>query len=177
MLNAIARVHRTVLEYNYTYRSPYTVILLFLLAVLATALPGCSTSPLSDPSSTQTVALKIAVQTASIRLIRKNTTTADQATARAAKVKEVAEGAQRWLDNPEVPAVSLPDLLRSRIAELNLPPDEQLLANALVAVVEQEITGLTNAASPTLPPPPEQLRTTVNTLLDWVIEAAEAYGV
>ena len=148
-----------------------------LLAILV----GCaSLSATPTPTSPQAQLLaKLAVQAATVDLIRKNTRNPEEATARAREVKQVATEARTFFDRSPTSLADLPKALNDRVASLNLSPEDRLLANNLIQLASLELTALTQPSATqqtNLPVPLSVVKATVNTLLDWVIEATAAYG-
>jgi len=61
-------------------------------------------------------------------------------------------------------------LVNTEIAKLNLPPADQVLADALVAALEQQITAIVSAKTGTVVSPSTQLA--IATVCNWVIADA-----
>lgn len=135
--------------------------LLIGLAVLFTA--GCAALQ-SAP-----LVAKIAVQQATLRLIE--TQPEAQVVQKAHKVAQFAKAAKQWALTPDTVTVpQLAEAARERLQQLDLTPSERLLANDLVALIEQELRQRLGQQGLS-----EDARVTVNQVLTWVIEAADVY--
>lgn len=136
--------------------------LLGLMAAAALTFAGCA----SLGTATQQTAEQLVVEYATLKVIGSGSTTALRQ-AKAAQILSIASTAQVDVANPAATLATVTAQVAVRIAALNLSPADQLVANALVQVVTDDLaakigTGVLN---------PEQV-TSVNTVLGWVVQAA-----
>jgi hypothetical protein len=125
---------------------------------LAVALAGCATGDLkTDPSA------RLAVTYATLKVIESG----PDSEVRAAKIRSIASEARQFVETDAISLDQLAAAMRARLAEENLSPSDQVLADALVLTVTAELearvgTGLLS---------PEQ-KLTVGAVLGWVVVAA-----
>lgn len=145
----------------------------FCIAILAT---GCaSTGNDITPSDAQLAVVRAGVTSATILLIKGATHSPADAVSRAQRVKAVAREAQTWIDTSVVAIADLPAALRTRVATMNLPAEDVVLASTLVelvAAIAESTPQLEQTADAVQP-----VATRVNAVLGWIIGAAEAFGV
>lgn len=111
---------------------------------------------------------KLIVQAATMKVIEAGT---DRA-AKASKILAAADAARVWLDADGVTLSELRGAMVARIAAADIEPSDKLLATALVDVVVAEID--VRIGQGVISP---EKRVTVNTVLAWVIQAAQFYAL
>lgn len=139
---------------------------MILRALTSIVLPLALAAGLVACQSIQTerTSARLAVTVATLKVIEADK---DNQVERAAKVATIARDAQKLLDGDDVTLTALQTAVKTRLDAAELAPSDRLLADALVAMLADELRarlgdGLLN---------PEQ-RVTVSTVLDWVAVAA-----
>lgn len=138
-------------------------ILLSCACMAVMCIAGCASTP-------QTPLNSLVPQYLTGKLIEQGKTP-EERLAKAQRVKAIAEDAKSFFAGEGLTVEELAQAARGRIAELHLETSDLIAANALVnAAVEYLNKQITDGVIS-----PEK-RTTVNQLLDWIIQAAELYG-
>lgn len=137
-------------------------IYLGLMAVVAVMFAGCA----SLGTATQQTAEQLVVEYATLKVIGTGSTTADRQ-AKAAQILTIATAAKADFADPAATLATVTAQVAARIATLKLQPADQLVANALVQVVSDELAAKIGAG--VLDPAKVA---SVNTVLGWVIEAS-----
>lgn len=135
---------------------------LMAAAAVAIALTGCA----SLGTTTQQTAEQLVVEYATLKVVGTGSTTAARQ-AKAAQILTIATTAKVDFADPAATLATVTAQVAVRIAALKLAPAEQLVANALVQVVSDELAAKIGAG--VLDPAKVA---SVNTVLNWVIEAS-----
>lgn len=135
-----------------------------LAGAMALACVGCETLEKSPGTAS------LVVQYATAKVIESGKT-ADERSARAARIKTIAEEARTWFDGEDVTIGFLEAAAQARIAKLNLGAADTLLANGLVQVIVQELQK--KVGEGVLSP---ESKMTVSQVLGWIVGAADLYA-
>lgn len=133
-----------------------------LMAAAVLAFAGCAS--LGTPI--QQTAEQLVVEYATLKVIGSGSTTAARQ-AKASQILSIASTAKADFADPAATLATVTAQVAVRIAALKLDPADQLVANALVQVVADELSAKIGAGVLN----PAQV-TSVNTVLGWVVEAA-----
>lgn len=136
--------------------------ILFVIAALL-GLSGCSTLKSIEQSP---IAARIVTSQLTMRYIE----SADDKAARAVKVATFADEARTWLDFENVTVPVLKSRLLVKLGAADLSPADRDLANDFSAYLTSGLESKLGAG-----PLDDTGKATVNTLLDWVISATQAY--
>lgn len=135
-----------------------TLVLVSTLLAVGMQVSGCALTTLqSNPSA------RLAVTYATLKVIEDG---ADPQQ-RAEKVLSIATEAREFIETDALNLSQLEAALRARLADENLSPSDQLLADALILTVVAELEAKVGSGMLS----PEQ-KLTVGTVLGWVITAA-----
>jgi outer membrane murein-binding lipoprotein Lpp len=140
-----------------------TVLFAALVGAFA-SLAGCSSFDTLDEHET---GARMVVEVATLAAIERSS---DRA-ATANRVIAAATDARAWIDFDGVTLEELAAKARTRIAGSDLELSEKAGLNALVTILQEEISA--NIEAGALDP---QTKVTVNRLLDWVVASAQAYA-
>jgi len=146
-----------------TLQSSWMVGLL-LGAMMLLPIAGCAT--FNDHKA----ATQLVVQYATLKVIERGSTPDDQAL-RASRIREIATEAKTNLQKGDVPLEALKVIVGERIAKYALSPADQLLANALVQAVMDELQARVGVGAI----PPDTMYQ-AEQVLDWVITATGMVG-
>lgn len=89
---------------------------------------------------------------------------------RARKIAQYAQDAKSYLDGPAITLSEFEGAIRDRLGVDSLSPSDALLAGSLVSALMEK---LNESVGDGVLDPDARLR--INTVLDWIIEAAEIY--
>lgn len=135
--------------------------LLAILFLTICGFTGCSSIGANVDQS------KLIVQVVVMKVIEADK---DHAHDRAVKVAQIASDAKSFLDTTDTTVVALEAAVNMRIATLNLSPADQILAQAVVAAVVQELAGRVGQGLLS----PDQ-KFTASEVLGWIQDAAALY--
>lgn len=135
-----------------------------LIALLAAfTLSGCAVLEQVEKSP---VTARIVVSQVTMRYIEGKADQVDTAI----RVATIADDVRTWLDLEGVTVPLLKSRLLERLAKADLSPSDRALANDFAGVLSDGLEQKIGAG-----PLDEQGKTTVNTVLDWVISATQYY--
>lgn len=142
------------------------MIKLLTATLLAIALAGCST--LGDGDTRNDLAAAIAIKYATLKVIEQ----ADEPTAKASRVIDIASQARQMVDSGTVTLIPALELaVRERIDWQDLSPADTLLADALITAVRMELEARVEGGSLS-----GESVLALAVVLDNIVEAARLYA-
>lgn len=137
-------------------------ILLLSAVMVGFSLAGCASLGTTASQAYE----KLAVEYATIKVVKTGATLADRQ-AKQAKIIAIATQAQTVLGSPSVTLAAVNAAVNAELAKLHLAAEDQMVADALVQMVSDELAanvgaGVLNATDVV----------TVNAVLSWVVAGA-----
>lgn len=141
-------------------------LLYMLIAIIAVALPACATmKTLFSPSSQHSATARVVVQVAVFNLITEKPEYKE-------KILAITKTVKAYLDEkPSASVTAVVGLVNEQIHWDKLKPDERMLVQTLMAVVEMNLTEKVN--DKTLP---ADLKVTVGQLISWIESVVQPYS-
>lgn len=138
---------------------PFACVLISLV-LLVMVCSGCTSLGKADQSG-------LIVQIATMKVIEAG----DNPSARAARVNEIADQAQTFLDSDGVTVSMLADAVNARLAALDLAPSDRVLAAALVDAVVSELQARVGVGTLSV-----DQKYTVSQILSYIESTTAFYG-
>lgn len=135
---------------------------LIVASIVLAMLAGCASLGTTANQAYE----KLAVEYATIKVVKTGATTADRQ-AKQARIIAIATQAQTVLTSPNVTLAAVKAAVAAQIAKQHLAAEDQMVVDVLVQMVDSELTAKIGAG---ILKPTDVV--TVNTVLSWVVAGA-----